>query len=466
MTRVLKEAGEFPTETDVLVLGAGIAGHCAALSAANAGASVLFLEKSSLPGGSSAIAGGAFAFCGTDEQRQAGIDDSIEAFRQALLQSGKGRNNRDLLELFLAKQLAAYDFLKSQGVGFELFMSPPPDVPRAHMTGTGRVVTKLHMKAQAHSGIAFFSKSSGVRLVRSRGGGRVEACIVMYGDREAEIRVNKGIVLATGGFSRSRELLAIYAPELAEGVKHGGVANTGDGLIMACDLGASQADLGYVAGSFGGAIRNYPDDVIKPDEIPPLIFAFQDTAIMVNKAGRRFVNEAQSYKALGAIGMTQPGGIAFQVFDDSLMAGSLDDTSVNNYKEALLGGYIRKADTIRDLAELVELDPIVLEETVRTYNADAKEGKDSVFGRARGVKPIDTAPYYIAATANAITSTYGGVAVDGRMAVVDWFGMPIEGLYAAGEVVGGFHGAGYFSASSLSSSATFGLEAGRNAALS
>lgn len=461
---MLRETGELPADTDVLVLGAGLAGHCAALAAADAGARVLLLEKSSQPGGSSAIAGGGFAFCGTDEQKAANVSDSLDAFRDALLNSGKARNNRDLVELFLAKQLDAYRFLRSQGIRFELFMSPPPDTPRAHMTGTGRAVTQLHMKVLSHPGIRFFSKSAGVRLVRNPDTERVEACHVMFGDRAVEISARKGVVLATGGFSRNAELLSIYAPELAAGVKHGGVANTGDGLIMASDLGAGHADLGYVAGSFGGAIRNYPDTAAKADEIPPLIFAFQDAAIMVNKHGRRFVNEAQSYKALGSIGMAQPDGIAFQVFDEVMMSASLGDTSVNNYQEALIGGYVKRAETIRGLAEAVGIDPDMLEATVSTYNAGAAAGKDEAFGRTRGLRPIDKPPFYIAATANAITSTYGGVAVDGRLAVVDWFGMPIEGLYAAGEVAGGFHGAGYYSASSLSSSATFGLEAGRNAA--
>ena len=88
----------------------------------------------------------------------------------------------------------------------------------------------------------------------------------------------------------------------------------------------------------------------------------------------------------------------------------------------------------------------------------------TIRGRTSNLMAVDTAPFYIAACANAITSTYGGITTNGDMAVVDWFGQPIEGLFAAGEVVGGFHGGGYYSGTSLSSSATFGRLAGLAAA--
>lgn len=461
---MLREVGDIPTETDVLVLGAGIAGHCAALAAAESGARVLFLEKSSQPGGSSAIAGGAFVFCGTDLQSEAGVHDSIDALRDDLLESGQSKNNLALVDAFLANQLETYDFLRNHGVKFQLYIPPAPAIARAHITGTGRAVTTLHMAARAHPSIQFFSKSAAVRLRRSRETGSVDGAFVYFGDRELEIAVRNGIVLATGGFSRNRDLLQIYAPELVDAVKHGGVGNTGDGLLMASDLGAGHADLGYVTGSFGGAICNYPNVVAKANEVPPLLFSFLEGGILVNKHGRRFVDEGQSYKALSNIGMAQPEGIGFQVFDQKLMQSSVDDTSVNNYREGLIGGYIQTADTIAELARKMEIDPLALETTVARYNADVAANADSQFGRTKNLVPIDTAPFYIAASANALTSTYGGITADPGMMVLDWYGSPIHGLYAAGEVVGGFHGAGYYSASSLSSAATFGRLAGEAAA--
>jgi len=102
----------------------------------------------------------------------------------------------------------------------------------------------------------------------------VDGTVVAFSGREIRIDVTRGVVLASGGFSRSKKLLETYAPELVDTVNHGGIANTGDGLVMATALGAGHAHLGYVSGSFGGAIRNYPDVVRDDNEIPPLLFAF------------------------------------------------------------------------------------------------------------------------------------------------------------------------------------------------
>jgi fumarate reductase flavoprotein subunit len=456
----LRESGDIPLQSDVIVLGAGMAGHCAALAAAESGAKVLLLEKASQPGGSSAIAGGTFAFAGTELQKEAGYEDSPEAYRQTLMTTGKDRNP-ELVNAFINEQLNTYEFLKAHGVKFQLDDSVDK---RWHSTGTGRAITNLHMAARNNPNIQFFSKTAAKRLHREEQNRRVNSVYVDFGDRETLVNATRGIVIATGGFSRSRELLSTYAPELVDGIKHGGAANTGDGLMMAADLGASQTGLGYITGSFGGAIRNYPNTNQRSNEIPPLLFSFLVGGIMVNQNGKRFVNEGQSYKSLSPAGMEQPGGIGFQIFDQKLMDKSLEDTSVNNYKEGLVAGYIKTADTIADLASAMSLDPAVLTATINRYNADVKNGNDTEFGRTSNLVTIDHAPFYIAATANAITSTFGGITIDETTAVIDWFGEPIEGLFAAGEVIGGFHGSLYYSASSLASSAAFGIRAGKAAA--
>jgi fumarate reductase flavoprotein subunit len=453
----------------VLVLGAGIAGHCAALAAAEAGADVLFLEKAAQPGGSSAMAGGIFLFTGTDLQKAAGEADSLQALRQDLLEAGGHRNNPELVDLFVQNQLATYEFLRDHGVKFQLAPSKPPAPARSHHTGTGRSTTALHAAALGNPRICFFANAAGARLCRSPETGRVDGSVVTYNGRKIKIDVSRAVVLASGGFSRSSKLLQAYAPELVDAVKHGGIANTGDGLIMATALGAGHADLGYVSGSFGGVIRNYPNVVRNDDEIPPLLFAFNSGAIIVNKNGARFVNEAQSYKVLSGICMTQPDGLGFQIFDEKVMSGSLAGTSVNNFKEALADGYIQTAGSIGELAKLMRIDPTALEATIARYNKDAVSGLDSQFGRraaSGGLMRIDAPPYYIAATGNVITSTYGGLTANADMAVLDLYGEPIAGLFAAGELVGGFHGASYLSASALPKAAISGLRAGKSAAMS
>ena len=457
---MMRETGEIPQSADVVILGAGIAGHCAALAAAEAGAQVLLLEKASQPGGSSAMAGGGFVFVGTDLQKQAGYDEDAEYLRKGLFETGKNRNNPVLIDAFVRNQLEAYAFLVQHGAKFKL-----GQIDRLILeTGTGRVITNLHMAARAHPNIIFASKCAAMKLGRDPDSRRVTDVTVAFGDEIMTIAARQAVVLATGGFSRSRELLGVFAPELLDAVKHGGVANTGDGIMMACDLGAGLADLGYVSGSFGGAIRNYPHGVQGADEVPPLLFSFVAGGIMVNAEGKRFVNEGQTYKALGNAGMAQTGGIAFQIFDNKVLATAIEDSSVNNYQEGIVGGYIRTADTIADLAACMQLDPVALEQTIERYNADVRNGIDSEFGRTSNLLTVDTAPFCIAASANALTTTYGGITTNGDMAVVDWMGEPISGLFAAGEVVGGFHGAGYFSGTSLSSSSTFGMLAGRAAA--
>jgi flavocytochrome c len=459
---------DLPTRCDVLVLGAGIAGHCAALAAAEAGADVLFLEKAAQPGGSSAMAGGIFLFTGTDLQKAAGSADSLEALRQDLLEAGRHRNNPELVDLFVENQLETYEFLRDHGVKFQLVPAKSPAPARSHHTGTGRSTAALHEAVLGNPRIRFFVNAAGLRLCRSPEAGRVDGAVVAFDGCEIKIDAVRAVVLASGGFSRSKMLLQAYAPELVDAVRHGGVANTGDGLIMATALGAGHADLGYVSGSFGGAIRNYPNVVRDDDEIPPLLFAFNSGAIIVNKNGVRFANEAQSYKVLSGVCMTQPDGLGFQIFDEKVMSGSRAGTSVNNFKEALADGYIQTAGSIGELAKLMGLDSTTLETTIERYNKDAVSGLDSQFGRkaaSGALMRIDTPPYYIAATGNVITSTYGGITANADMAVLDLFGEPIAGLFAAGELVGGFHGASYLSASALPKAAISGLRAGKSAAV-
>ena len=151
---MMRETGEIPRSTDVVILGAGIAGHCAALEAANQGAQVLLLEKASQPGGSSAMAGGGFLFAGTDLMRESGYNEGPEVLRRRLFESGKNRNDPALVDRFIRHQLEAYELLKRSGAKFKL----NAEDHFLHETGTGRAITNVHMAATAHPNIVFATK--------------------------------------------------------------------------------------------------------------------------------------------------------------------------------------------------------------------------------------------------------------------------------------------------------------------
>ncbi|MEO5672765.1 MAG: FAD-dependent oxidoreductase [Ramlibacter sp.] len=462
-----------PTEIDVLVLGAGVAGHCAAIAAAEGGASVLLLEKADECGGSSARAVGGFAFAATDLQKDAGFLDDPQAFGQDLLNVGGHMNDPALVELFVARQLDTYAFLRDHGVRFTVSSRVAKGVTnRIHAVGLGQAVAALHAAALRTPGLGFFTNAAGKRLFRNACTGRVQGAVISHAGRLSEVRASRAVVLATGGFSRSRELLAAYAPQLLSGFAHGGVANTGDGLAMACAFGAKLRDMGYVAGTFGGAVP-YPDLPDKDGlENHPLVFAMYAGAILVNTQGERFADESQNYKSISAVASAQPGGIALQIMDSAALerwspnAGAEDGGKA---KGEIVTRLMKRADTIAELASLLQLDPARLEATVARYNADARTGLDRQFGRRTDkydegpAMCIGKPPFYAVAVGNMITSTYGGLCVTPGMEVVDVFGERMDGLLAAGELVGGFHGAAYMSGTALTKAALSGVEAGRTA---
>jgi fumarate reductase flavoprotein subunit len=249
-------------------------------------------------------------------------------------------------------------------------------------------------------------------------------------------------------------------------VKMSGVDNTGDGLRMAWALGAAVADMGYIEASFGASIRNYPDLTDDPADEPRLLYPNSQGAIIVNLDGKRFVDESINYKIISGICAKQPKSIGFQLFDEKVMGRSHPTPSPADWKQGYEQGLVVKADTIAELAQKLLIDPATLQATVDAYNGYADNGSDPDFGRtihdygSPGGGRIDTAPFYAFPCRNGLTTTYCGLKVDSRLQVLDVFDQPIENLFAAGEVVGGFHGAAYLSGTGLGKAGVFGRAAG------
>ncbi|HSW15684.1 MAG TPA: FAD-binding protein, partial [Ramlibacter sp.] len=253
------------------------------------------------------------------------------------------------------------------------------------------------------------------------------------------------------------------AAELLAAIPSGGSGNTGDGLRMATALGAGLADMGWVSGTFGAALPRYPDLIPREGELPGLLFPIYSGAVAVNLHGKRFADESASYKAIGKLCLDQPRGVAFQLFDSKTMELSRA-APAHNFRAALERGELRQSDTLAGLATQLGVDAPELIRTIGTYNRDADVGVDSRFGRKIATK-IDQAPFYAYPCGVAVTTTFGGLTIDTATRVLDMHGEPIAHLYAAGELVAGFHGSNYMSGSALTKSVVTGRIAGANAAV-
>lgn len=454
-----------PEQVDLIVVGGGLAGHCAALEAADRGLDVLLLEKQARHGGSTVQSSGSFAFAGTQEQADAGFTDDDEGLRADIMKASGDRADPALVDLYVRRQRQDYAWLKSKGVEFhKITLSSNQAVPRTHPTDPEQLMRALNDRARQHPHIAYATDSAvddlvdgadGIRGVRVNG---------------QDVRARAGVVLAAGGFSRNPALVGKFVPRLEQALALGGEGNQGKTLLMAWKRGADLVDMAFINGTFGVSLNHYPDTRVEPGDNPLLRLAIYKGAIAVNRDGRRFADESISYKVLGEICLSQPGGFAFQVFDQPMMDQSQPQPNSNDLKGALEAGLVRTAPSIRELAASVGIDADTLEATVARYNAGAAKGVEDEFGRCslgKGfgkIAPIATAPFYIYPCTTATLATYCGLRVDDAMRVIDVFGQPIAGLYAAGEIVGGFHGSGYMSGSSLSKAAIFGRVAGETAA--
>jgi fumarate reductase flavoprotein subunit len=449
--------------SDLIVLGGGAAGFAAALQAAEAGCSVLLLEKEGDIGGSSAMSGGCLAFAGTDIQRTQGVADSDELLARDLRELGGGDADEALIKAYVGNQLETYEWLRGHGQIFSsaLETSSGQSVPRVHTVDPADMVRLLAARCRATGRVELMLGTAARRLLRDAASGRVLGVTAQGPDGSFEARAEQGVVIASGGFSRDPELVRRFAPDCIHGVFIGGAGNTGDGLRMAWHLGADLRDMAHIKGTFG----KHPTDETNDHSC----LAVYKGAIAVNQDGRRFVDESLSYKLLGAACLRQPYGAAFQILDEPILRSGDNQVRILDFERRLEEGLFIVASTLDDLAQQIEVPPEVLRQTVETYNAAVDAGEDTEFNRRHlvhnhgALRRIETGPFYAYPSTAAIYGTYCGLHVDASMRVIDVFGAPIEGLFAAGEVVGGLHGAAYMTGSALGKALIFGRIAARSA---
>jgi flavocytochrome c len=453
-------------ETDVIVVGGGLAGYCAALEAAASGARVLLFEKEPEVGGSSVLSGGFFAFAGTDMQKAAGVDDTNERLYADLRKAGGEQNDERLLRVYVDQQLATYDWLRQNGVTFKpLQLSSAQSVPRTHPVDPQALIGRLRALAEQTGRVETLLNCAVGRLLQDAPGGRVTGARVNINGKEESVRARHGVVLAAGGFSRNEEMLKQFVPHQARGVRYGGAGNVGDGIRMAWALGAGVRDMVFIKGTFG----YHPNARTQAGRDWTKLPVYRG-AIAVNKQAKRYVDESKSYKLLGDAVLQQPDAIAYQIFDQGIMDSAADGVPPFDFRSAQKRGLVFQADTLEELAGQIGVDAAQLAATVARYNGFVANGIDEDFGRdglsthyGKLVR-IEHAPFYAYPSTSGIIATYCGLTVDAETRVLNVFGEPIAGLFGAGELMGGFHGVAYMTGSSLGKCVIFGRIAGRNAA--
>ena len=448
---------------DVIVVGAGLAGYCAALEAARLGASVALLDREPQTGGATVLSGGSFAFAGTALQKSLGYDDSPALLFDDLMRVGNHKNDEALVRLYADEQLGAYEWLAALGATFDkVYIASGQSVPRGH-SRSPREVLDIVIDHATRAGVQTSLSTRVTRLLRPDPEGAVTGVRIATPDGDRDIAARKGVVLATGGFSRNDALLELFAPAQAKAQRMGSDGNMGDGLIMAWKLGAAFRDMGYIKGTFGSHISAGPRDHF-------LSFGMYAGGIAVNLNAQRFTDESKSYKLIGDACLKQPDARAFQIYDQPVFERQRPGIPSMDFGHYLEAGRIIRADTLEALARKVGLDPSQLQRTVDEYNAGAACQQDPLFGRTHlcnGFGPlaqITQAPFYAYPCTTVVLATYCGLTVDVRMRVQDVFGATIPGLYAAGGVMGGFHGEAYMTGTANGKATIFGRVAGRDAA--
>ena len=489
---------------DVVIVGAGGAGMTAALTAAEAGKTVIILESQAMVGGNSVRATGGMNAGDTTAQdnntfgagneaatvedtlaaaaknypdhvvisalasavkaqweayqaNPVGYFDSVELMELDTLIGGKGVNDAALVKVMAENTAEGVEWLTTVDIELpSVGAFGGASVKRIHrpVNAEGKTVSvgsymipRLEAACNENANIEILFNTTAYSIITKNG---AAAGVVASGkDGETVTVTGKAVILATGGFGANLEMVAELKPELEGFMTTNAAGLQGQGIVMAQAIGAATVDMNQ--------IQIHP--TVEFNTASLITEGLRgDGAILVNAEGKRFIDEVGTRDVVSAAEIAQTGSYSWLIVDSYMLS-----------KSTVIAGYITKkltfsGETYEELAAAIGVDGAALTETMNTWNACVEAKNDPEFNRTSFAQPLNTAPYYAIKVTAGIHHTMGGLQINTNTEVLNTQGNVIPGLYAAGEVTGGVHGANRLGGNAVADFVVFGRIAGAEAA--
>ena len=490
-------AEDSTVEADVVVVGAGGAGMTAAITAAAEGKSVVILESQSMVGGNSVRATGGMNAGKTVYQDEnefgesAGVEktlktaaekyadnetitalaktvseqwaayqanptgyfDSVELMELDTMIGGKGINDPELVETLCANSADAIDWLDEHGITLHNVSSfGGASVKRIHRpvnaegktVSVGSYMIPLLEENCEKAGVQILLNTTANEILTDANGAAVG--IKATGSTGETVTVNaKAVVLTTGGFGANLDMVVKYKPELKGFMTTNAAGIQGQGIEMAEAIGAATVDMDQ--------IQIHP--TVEANTAALITEGLRgDGAVLINAEGKRFIDEVGTRDVVSAAEIAQTGSYSWLVVDQAMVDAS-----------SVIQGYIKKGYTVtgatyEELGKAMGVDAAAFAETMEKWNGYVEAKNDPDFGRTSFANPLNTAPYYAVKVTAGVHHTMGGLKINANTEVLNEKGEVIPGLFAAGEVTGGVHGANRLGGNAVADFTVFGRIAG------
>ena len=492
-----EKAEDSTVDADIVIVGAGGAGMTAAITAAEEGKSVVILESQSMVGGNSVRATGGMNAGKTVYQDEnefgeaAGVEktlktaaekyadnetitalaktvseqwaeyqanptgyfDSVELMELDTMVGGKGINDPELVETLCSNSADAIDWLDEHGITLHNVASfGGASVKRIHRPvdadgktiSVGSYMIPLLQENCEKAGVQILLNTTANEILTDANGAAVG--VKATGASGETVTVNaKAVVLTTGGFGANLDMVTEYKPELKGFMTTNAAGAQGQGIEMATAIGAGTVDMDQ--------IQIHP--TVQYDSASLITEGLRgDGAVLINSEGKRFIDEVSTRDVVSAAEIAQPGSYSWLIIDQKMV----DDSSV--IQGYIKKGYTFEGKTYEELAEQIGVDGAALAETMNTWNGYVEAKNDPDFGRTSFADKLDTAPYYAIKVTAGVHHTMGGLKINTNTEVLNENGEIIPGLFAAGEVTGGVHGANRLGGTAVSDFVVFGRIAG------